>query len=520
MKSSTPNLLIDKFITSTRNRGEAPALEVDGLVFSYQDLFQKALKISSAIKKAGSNQLTAVFAGKNISSFSGILGALLANAGYVPLNRKFPSLRNASMFIQSESKIIVAGPESLNELKQILPLIEEKVLIIIPEMKHEKSIEEMFAPNSVIFSEKEEADESICNELVHEGDKIAYLLFTSGSSGKPKGVAISNINVLTYISNLNQFGFTAADRFSQTFDLTFDLSIHDMFVCWSAGACLVVPPDDASPVLLASFVKQQKITCWFSVPSVAMLLMKTRLLKPESFPSLRYSFFCGESLSEKVVESWQEAAPHSEIINLYGPTETTIAISYYQWISEKGKNKCLNGIVPIGKIFNDHRYLLYNEGLNDNDKEGELLINGNQVTSGYWNDKIATTKQLTCINDVRWYKTGDIVMEDEDGNLHFLGRTDEQVKISGYRVELSEIDNTIRKAVNSPLVATVLNSSSQKLISFVTQGVDIPDEVSILNYCRKNLPSYMIPEKVLFIETMPLNVNGKIDKKQLMEIAR
>jgi len=353
---------------------------------------------------------------------------------------------------------------------------------------------------------------------------VAYLLFTSGSTGEPKGVPIHHSNVRSYIEYIsNRYGVDERDRFSQEFDLTFDLSVHDMFICWERGACLFSVPEK-SVMLPAKFIRDHGLTMWFSVPSVVALLSNMRLLQPRCFPSLRFSVFCGEPLAAAHAQQWQEAAPNSIVENLYGPTETTIAISHYRWDPSKSPQVCLNGIVPIGWPFAGQQCRVADHEGGQVSKTGELCLAGSQVTDGYWNNPEKTRCQFVRFPETRetlWYRTGDLVKRGENGCLYYLGRIDHQVKIRGYRVELQEIEVVLRKTSQAEQVVAVpwpvVDGSADGVVAFVS-GASNVDDLYILNRCREALPDYMVPRKIYRLEEMPLNDNRKIDRKKLVTL--
>jgi acyl-coenzyme A synthetase/AMP-(fatty) acid ligase len=359
---------------------------------------------------------------------------------------------------------------------------------------------------------------SICSE------DIAYIMFTSGTTGIPKGVPVNNRNVCSYLDHmLGEYEFLPGDRFSQTFDLTFDLSVHDLFVCWLSGACLTIPVSETS-FSFPRYINERNVSVWFSVPSMAVLMEKMRMLRRDNFPGLRLSFFCGEPLLERTAKAWKMAAPSSDIINLYGPSETTIAISSYKW-GDHSNSKAKNGIVSIGKIFSGHNYLVVDEQkrLVEKGQQGFLHINGPQVIGGYLddNDNVNSFENLMQGNPEPWYNTGDIVEEDGDNDLFFLGRDDHEVKISGYRVNLLAIDETMRRLSGKNNLATIAvvdeKTGTTGLFTFIEKQQGEIIEKDLLSFCRNELPWYMVPQRIITIEKLPLNVNGKIDRNKLPE---
>jgi amino acid adenylation domain-containing protein len=516
------------FLESAERFGSRPALVVDGKTLAYRELGSLSAGIASTILQTEHDvsPLAAVLASRSISAYAGILGILRAGKGYVPLSPKLPIARTRKMLVLSGSGAVVVGPESVALLPSLLAGISRELAIILPEVADAGALAAAF-PQHRFVSSRQVSDgrrEALPSEA--NSGAIAYLVFTSGSTGEPKGVPISHSNVRGYIEYIaDRYDLTERDRVSQEFDLTFDLSVHDMFVCWERGACLFCVPE-RSVMLPAKFVRDHELTMWFSVPWVASALARMRLLQPGCFPSLRYSLFGGEPLSAKYAQLWQEAAPNSIVENLYGPTESTIAISHYRWDPAMSPGECLNGIVPIGWMFNGQRGCIVDgsQQVISDGESGELCLAGSQVTTGYWNDPEKAQQQfirLSGTGDIFWYRTGDLVKRGANGCLHFLGRIDHQVKIRGYRVELQEIDSALRKLCGTEQVVTVpwpaKNGSADGVVAFVS-GLESLDQRRILNACREILPDYMVPKEITVVEELPLNVNGKIDRTKLVQV--
>lgn len=520
--------LIEGFLESAERFPLHPALVVGEECFSYLDLRRMVGKIASAILQQEQSPfpLAAVWAYRSKTAYAGLLGILAAGKGYVPLNPKFPIERTRRMLLLSGCTVAVVGKECFPQLPNLLPEVDRPLTVILPDVSDVGHLATTYPQHRFVSSEEVQRTECSSSRPEVSQTATAYLLFTSGSTGEPKGVPISQANVRSYVQYIcDRYGVNERDRFSQEFDMTFDLSVHDMFVCWERGACLFCVPDK-SVMAPAKFIRDHQLTMWFSVPSVVGLLAKMRLLSPGCFPSLRYSLFCGEALSAAYAQLWQDAAPHSILENLYGPTETTIAITRYRWDRTKSAEECLNGIVPIGWIFEGQRFRITDaEGEAVPIGEcGELCLSGSQVTTGYRNNQRKTQEQFVRLpgeGQTLWYRTGDLVKQDISGCIYYLGRIDHQVKIRGYRVELQEIEAVLHKLCGTEQVVSVAwpvsNGSADGVVAFVS-GVGSVDQDRVLARCSEVLPDYMVPKKIYLIDEMPLNPNGKIDRRKLASL--
>lgn len=477
------------------------ALEQGDRQVTYRELFASASKFAHAIADLENPApFVAIMADKSPACYAGILGCLLAGKAYLPLNPRFPAARNLLMLRKSGARIIVAGENSDEELEQILENHLQEIYILFPE-----EVADYHNPDFV-------------PKITDPADP-AYLLFTSGTTGNPKGVPVSRANVLSYLDfMIETYDFQRDDRFTQIFDLTFDLSVHDMLLAWSIGACLVVPEDNSS-FAMSRFIREKKPTVWFTVPSVPALMDRMRLLKPDAFPSLRLSFFCGEALLESTAKAWKNAAPQSGLINLYGPTEATIAIYHYPLPEDDRKWKSELGILSIGKVFKNNGYMILKDAVDD--PHGELCLAGAQVVEKYLDNPEADDQSFFVCGDppVKYYKTGDIVRVDEAGDLFYLGRKDSEVKISGYRVNLKEVENVLLANETVAQCVVVYHDESMSLLAFLVLSGNEPGDrlQELTEYSRSRLPWYMVPGKFIFVKEIPLNDNGKIDRKQLLK---
>jgi amino acid adenylation domain-containing protein len=515
------------FLRSSEKFAERPALLADNRNLTYRELRGSAMRIAATIQSVqspGATPLTAVLAYRSPTAFVGVLGSLLAGNGYVPLNRTFPLERTQIMLERSECSTIVVDDGSLPQLDKLLETAQTSLAVLIPHLVDVENYNNQWPRHKFLGASdlKLPAD---WREPKVENDSIAYLLFTSGSTGIPKGVAVAQRNVTAFLDYMvDRYEITENDRLSQMFDMTFDLSVFDMFVAWERGAC-VCCPSQKTLIKPGKFINEAGLTIWFSVPSTAVFMKQLGMLKVGQYPSLRYSLFCGEPLPISSAVAWLEAAPNSIVENLYGPTELTIACTLYRWDPVNSASESELGIVPIGNAYPDMDVLVVDENLREvvPGQEGELLMNGSQMSLGYWKDAAKTAAAFMVPpgkNEV-YYRTGDRVrLPVGNKPLTHLGRIDSQVKIFGHRVELGEVEAKVRDACKMDGVVAVgwpKTDSGFGGVEVFIEGRE-PDPEEIRKTVSADLPEYMVPRRFHFMERLPRNANDKYDRKAMQKL--
>jgi acyl-coenzyme A synthetase/AMP-(fatty) acid ligase len=270
----------------------------------------------------------------------------------------------------------------------------------------------------------------------------------------------------------------------------------------------------------AKFIKEHAITVWFSVPSIIGMMKRVKALRRGSFPSLRYSIFCGEPLPLSAVQAWQEAAPNSTIDNLYGPTEATVAC-LLQPVGASPIVTRERQIISIGCPFGGMEAAIVSPTSGiflSPGHRGELAVAGPQLAAGYFHSPELTAKRFPFIGGKRWYLTGDLAYQDVERRFHHLGRIDNQVKVNGYRIELEEVETHLRAICGTELVAAVAwpvaHGSAGGIVCFYV-GKERTSEV-VRGKLAKEIPAYMVPNRIFVVDSLPLNSNGKVDRNSLI----
>ena len=451
-----------------------------------------------------------ILGSRGIDACVAMLGACWAGAAYVPIGLKLPQERILAILAACELTAIIADEEGAK-------LLTDAVLAACPPI--------LIRADQILAADN--IDQPLTGQLsepVHvAADDLAYLIFTSGTTGVPKGVMISAGSAQNYVKTIvKKLGLQATDRALETCDLSFDFSVHNMFATWQAGAALHILP--ATLVMNAvKFARNAQLTVWNSVPSLAGMLQQIKALQHGCLPDLRITVFGGEALPQTAALQWQDAAPNTKIFNLYGPTEATV-FCLAQVFSCDAAITAGRDFVAIGTPFGGCQAIVVDsEGAEVPDgMTGELAIGGVQLALGYLGQPQLTTQKFPVLNGKRWYLTGDFAVRDPSGVFHCLGRIDNQIKVSGYRIELEEIDAALRQVSGRDLVGTVawpiVDGAPKGIVGFVA-GSPI-DHAELTAALKQKLPPYMVPNLVIALEIIPLNSSGKVDRRALTDFLK
>ena len=509
------------FLHHAEKNPNAPAAVVRGITRSYGELHSMAATLAGAVTDAvgGRPERIGVFTYRSDTAYAATLAALFAGAAFVPLNPNFPPAYTASLMSQADLDAIIVDNTCLPQLASVLR-DPGSVWIVAPNADREQ-----VSVGTRILDRRDLLSTRARRELPPvTPEDTAYLLFTSGSTGVAKGVPVTHGNVTYFMEIMSRrYAIRPEDRFSQAFDQTFDLSVFDLFMAWTNGAAVYTmsPVDLLSP---AKFINQHRLTVWFSVPSVAAQMCRRKTLHPGILPSLRWSLFCGEPLPQPIAEAWQLAAPNSTLENLYGPTELTIACFVHSWDPIRSPALCRNGVVPIGRPHDGLMALVADENLNlvADGGTGELCVSGPQTTPGYWRTPDITAERYVSLPVSRhetrlFYRTGDLVTRLAEGDYIFLGRADQQIKVLGHRVELGEIEAALRAqpgVEHAVAFGWPPSGSAAESVIAVVSGDD-PDIERLFTAAKAMLPLCAVPRLIFTVLEMPLNANGKIDRRAL-----
>jgi D-alanine--poly(phosphoribitol) ligase subunit 1 len=494
---------------------DRPALVVGDQTWSYSRLDEQCRSIEQTLHDGGfvGRQCSAgLIYARAMFSYAAVIAIMRSNCVYVPLNPKAPAERLLKIIDDAAIKVVIV--DATEELS------EE----VIDALRRSPTIRIISNSNLPVLPPKPNG-----NDPGHSATAIAtrtsadpaYIIYTSGSTGEPKGVAISHESACLCMEKLQQLWATGPDdRFTQFSPLSFDYSLVELYVCWKSGGALCVPA--ASDALVPfNFAIAQNITVWFSVPSLANFLLKLGLLKKNALPLVRISLLGGEALPYELAHAWAAATPQSRVFNLYGPTEVTIVSTYYEF---KQDIEPQTGTVPIGIPLPGLRSKVMDDGqpVETDDEPGELWLSGDQLALGYWQNPVATSAAFVRLTDrdgTIWYKTGDLVSNRAGSGLSFRGRLDRQIKLRGQRIELQEIESALREVIGCSIVAVVPVRNSggmcEKIVAYCDELYD--EEAAIKARCRSRLATYMVPDRILKLESFPVSSHGKIDYRPLAE---
>lgn len=517
------NLATGFYESSLRIPGNV-ALSVGGSELTYLQFRQQVQPVASWLRRNVQvfQPRVGILASRSLATYTGILGTCWVGGTYVPISPKLPEDRLIQLLDCIRAEALIVDSDSM-------PLLTDRVLrhcprlILAPDLA--TSVERQPDGNrrgTIAAKDALPAFAAQDQPVPVKPQDLAYIIFTSGTTGVPKGVMIPASAVSHFVSVMQErYALAPTDRIAGMTEITFDISVFDMFVTWNCGASLLVVP--ATQLMApAGFVRRQECSIIFTVPSVIAGMQRMKMLAPGSMPSLRYSFFAGEPLPVVSASLWKQAAPNSVVDDLFGPTEATVVCIGQRFFGPENATP-KRGVVAIGTPFDGMEAAIVDSSLHflPNGEQGELLLGGPQLSSGYFGAEDLSRIGFPVLEGKRWYRTGDLAYCDSPGIFHHLGRIDNQVKVRGLRVELEEVEAYLREIYRTDSVAAVAwpvdHGSANGIVAFVSgqNGVDGPELRALI---KSRLPSYMVPSTIHRVESLPLNANGKVNRNQLLTL--
>ena len=454
--------------------------------YTYNDFYKKISTIFHFLKekKINKKDIVVVYTSNDIETYASIFAIWFLGATFVPINPNHPQERNNLILSQIKVKLFLSKQKTEN-----LQINDGKILL----PKTDK------------------------NDLM-------YILFTSGSTGIPKGVGITYENIEANFNNFlnTEIKIDHNDKFLQIYELTFDASIHSYLLPTLFGASVYTVPSGKIKYIEAyKIMFKHKIT--FAKLTPAILHYLKPYFKSIQLNSLRYNTLGGDSLNKNIILEWQKCVPNAKIYNFYGPTEATINTFYYKIDNQNTKNE--NNIIAIGKPFGDTKAIIIdkNNQIINTQKKGELCLAGKQISIGYINN--SELNKTSFVNfwidgkHKRFYKTGDLAYIDKDGDFIFCGRKDFQIQIQGYRVELQEIESQAKKIgeANNYIAVANKNKKGVNEIILFSENIQVK-ETQMIDLLDKKLPTYMMPSKIINLKNFPETSSGKIDRNYLKKL--
>lgn len=519
---------------SAARHGDHEAVRMDGKSLTYSELDRLTNQIARQLHAAGVRRgdRVGIYVNKSIASVISVFGIMKAGAAYVPLDPNAPAKRLTYITRDCNIQVLLTSISKAPSLEAFVSegtAVKTVILLDVPvEAAMEPAVAGLqFIPWTQVLSQSVAPPET--PEMV-DAD-LAYILYTSGSTGVPKGVMIAHRTILTFVRwGHEEFQMSPKDRVTSHAPLHFDLSTFDLYATIRAGGTIILVAETLSalPVKLADLLQNERVTITYLVPSILSLMANYGKLDGHDLSALRYVLFAGEVFPVKYLRKLMEAVPRAGYYNLYGPTETNVCTFYKVQAGDIAPDRTLP--VPIGKACgNMEVFAVDDQGkvITEPGKEGELCARGSCVAQGYWGDREKTARAFvqnpfnSLYPDII-YRTGDIVTLAEDRvNWNYVGRRDHMIKSRGYRVELGEIENVlyrheqVKEAAVVAIPDELLGSRIRCYVVLADGATATPKDLEA--FCVKFLPKYMVPEKIELRDFLPKTSSGKVDRPLLLK---
>jgi amino acid adenylation domain-containing protein len=521
------SLLDDLLHAAARSNPEHPAVEDGDRTLTYAALDARTNQLARLLVEVGvgPGDRVGILLEKSLESIVAIYGILKTGATYVPLDRNAPNSRLSHIMRDCGIAVLVTSERTAPKWAELVSN-GSSVQFVVLNATAEKVAARV--PDGAIAVGLEDLDRCDSADLpaASVSSDLAYILYTSGSTGVPKGVMLSHQNALGFVEwAADEIGLVPEDRVSSHAPIHFDLSIFDVFSACCAGASLVLVSEKVAkfPFEVVRFIERSQISVWYSVPSILTMMVERGNIAEHDLTSLRSVIFAGEVFHTGHLRQLMAALPAARFTNLYGPTETNVCTYFHVPTLPETQTKP----IPIGRAITGVDVVAVTEdGLAAAPGEvGELYVHGPTVTRGYWGDPEKSARSLVPMpggpEGAMAYRTGDLVRQDGDGEYLFIGRRDLQVKTRGHRVELGDVEAAIYAnpaVVECAVIAVPDDSISNRLVGFAVVKGDA-DEMGILGDCGRRVPHYMVPEAMRLCATLPKTSTGKIDRQMLLQEA-